>query len=49
MLKLFIEPFTKNIPDTKEMNIKQKLISAFFSLSALIIILFIFLILFGMY
>lgn len=41
MLKLFIEPFMKDIPDRKEMNKKQKLISAFFSISSLVIMLFI--------
>ena len=40
-LKLFIEPFMKDVPDTKEMNKKQKLISGFFSFSSLIILLFI--------
>lgn len=42
MLKLLIEPFKRPVPDIKEMNKKQKLISAFFSLSSLIILIFIF-------
>lgn len=40
-LKLFIEPFMKDVPDTKKMNKKQKLISGVFSFSSLIILLFI--------